>query len=200
MNKLLILGAGGNGKVCAEIASLNSNYEEICFLDDNINIKEVLGYKVIGQVKQWVEFEGYDFFVSFGDNIMRSKYINILNENLTSLIHPSAIISSTATIGLGSVIMPNVVVMPNSHIGRGCILNTASTVDHDCIIGDFSHLSPGVNIGGSCFIGSYVWIGLGAKVINNIKIGLNAIVGAGTVVIRDVNANTKVIGTPAREI
>ena len=41
MNRLIILGASGHGKVISDIAE-KSGYTDIVFLDDNKNIKSVL--------------------------------------------------------------------------------------------------------------------------------------------------------------
>lgn len=49
MSKLLILGAGGHGKVVAEVAMLMGAWENIAFLDDNDDIKNVCGVQVIGK-------------------------------------------------------------------------------------------------------------------------------------------------------
>lgn len=198
MNKLLILGAGGNGKVCAEIASLSKKYEEICFLDDNSSIKDVLGFKVIGRIKQWKEFSDYDYFVSIGDNIIRGELIESINCLLTTLIHPTATVSSHAKVSDGTVIMAGAIIMPGSSIGRGCIINNGTTVDHDCIIDNFAHLSPGVNIAGGSVVGKFTWIGLGANIINNVNIGNNVIVGAGATVIRNIDNDTIAVGVPAK--
>jgi len=45
VKKLLILGSGGHGKVVAEIASLMKQWDEIAFLDDNKELKQVNGYR-----------------------------------------------------------------------------------------------------------------------------------------------------------
>ena len=47
MRKLAIIGAGGHGKVIADVARRNG-YAEIVFLDDNEQIHECGGYPVIG--------------------------------------------------------------------------------------------------------------------------------------------------------
>ncbi len=45
-----------------------------------------------------------------------------------------------------------------------------------------------------------VWIGGGALILPGVSIGENAVVGAGAVVTRDVEANTVVVGNPARVV
>lgn len=44
------------------------------------------------------------------------------------------------------------------------------------------------------------WIGAGATILPGVTIGENAIVGAGSVVTKDVEANTIVVGNPAKPI
>jgi serine acetyltransferase len=43
-------------------------------------------------------------------------------------------------------------------------------------------------------------IGMGTKIIQNVQIGKNALIGAGSLVLRDVPDNSKVFGTPAKEV
>ena len=49
-------------------------------------------------------------------------------------------------------------------------------------------------------IGSNVWIGAGAVIFPGVRIGDNAVIGAGSVVTRSVDAETIVVGAPARTI
>ena len=46
--KLLIIGAGGHGRCCLDIA--RETYDHIAFLDDNLNNKMINDSKVIGSV------------------------------------------------------------------------------------------------------------------------------------------------------
>ena len=49
-------------------------------------------------------------------------------------------------------------------------------------------------------IGSNVWIGTHATILPGIIIGDNAIIGAGCVVTKNVEANTTVVGVPAKKL
>ena len=42
------------------------------------------------------------------------------------------------------------------------------------------------------------YIGVGAKILPDLKIGKNSIIAAGSIVNKDVEANTRVMGIPAR--
>lgn len=198
MNKLVIIGASGHGKVVAEIAKL-SGYNEIVFLDDNIEKNYCAGLSIVGKLSEIRNFIDYDLFIAIGSNSVRESIARkLLNFNVVTLIHPQSIISERVKIGKGSVIMPGAVINSDAEIGQFCIINTCSSVDHDSLVGDFSHISVGSHIAGTVSIGNNVFIGAGATVINNLTIGSNSIVGAGAVVIENVSQNSKVIGVPAK--
>lgn len=193
MNKLVIIGASGHGKVIADIAEKNG-YNEIVFLDDNGSIKECAGYPVVGKTIEAADIDG-DKIVAIGNAAIRERIQSTI-ETVT-LIHPDAIISRRVKIGNGTVIMAGAVINSDAVIGRGCIINTGASVDHDCVVSDFAHISVGAHVAGTCYIGERTWIGIGATVINNINICANCMVGAGAVVIKDIIKSGTYIGVPA---
>lgn len=200
-NKLVIIGAGGHGKVVADIAKLNG-YEEILFLDDDVTKTKIGKYDVAGTLNDADKYTNdYDFFVAIGNNKFRKEITNILeNKDIVtiSMIHPSAVIDKTVNIGKGTVVMANTVINADTKIGDGCIINTAATVDHDCVIEDFVHISPGTHIAGTVNIGENTWIGVGSSIVNNIFICSNCIIGAGSVVITDIKKEGTYLGCPAK--
>ncbi|WP_213819030.1 acetyltransferase [Garciella nitratireducens] len=202
MSKLLILGAGGHGKVVAEIASLIKQWDEIAFLDDNEELKEVNGYKVIDKLRNYKLYkEEYEHaFVAIGNNKFRINLIDkLLKEGfkIPVLIHPFTAISSNVNIGKGTVVMAGAVINTNTVIGKGCIINTSSSIDHDCILEDGVHISPGVHVGGTVNIGKCAWVCIGSSIANNIAIGKNVIVAAEAAVTKNVPDNVMVAGVPA---
>jgi len=202
MAKLLILGAGGHGKVVSEISQLMKQWEEIAFLDDREDISEVLGIPIVGKLADLPVLRSeYEYaFVAIGSNTARLKWTEKLNHHgfkIPILIHPSSTVSTKSSIEEGTVIMAGAVINPDARIGRGCIINTASTIDHDCILQAGVHTSPGTHIGGTVKIGERTWICIGATIINNIDIGYDSVIAAGAVVTRDVPSNVLVAGVPA---
>jgi sugar O-acyltransferase (sialic acid O-acetyltransferase NeuD family) len=202
MKRLAIFGAGGHGKVVAEIAHL-SGWSEIIFFDDNK--KSSLSEKNIkNDLKMFIsrleEFDGC--VVAIGDNQIRAKVIKQIisrqSNNLVSLIHPSAIVSELSRLAAGSVVMAGSVINPYSTIGLGAIINTNSVVDHDNFIGDYVHISPGVSIAGNVEIGIGSWIGIGSSIIENIKVGDDVLIGAGSVVIDNIPNKAIAYGVPAK--
>lgn len=198
--KLLIIGAGGHGKVCAEIAKVMNKWVEIVFAD-NKNLKQVNGIKVI-KTNTYLEFvpKEYDVFIAIGDNKSRLKIYEKLKPSkykFPILIHPSANISQHTTIKDGAVIMANSVINSNAEIGNFTIINTSSIVEHDVAIGSFSHLSPNATITGNCKIGDNVWIGASSTIINAVKVSDNIVVGAASLVNKNLVKKGTYIGVPA---
>lgn len=203
MPKLLILGAGGHGKVVAEIASLMGLWEEISFLDDRKSLYDVIGFKVIGRFDDYMRFreEFTDAFVAIGNNQLRIKWLNALEQagfKIPILKHPLSIISPTSHIEPGVVVMPGAVINASTKIGRGCIINTSSSIDHDSILEEGVHISPGAHLGGAVLVGTCSWICIGAGISNNIRIGKHSVVAAGSVVIEDIGDSVLVAGVPAK--
>ncbi|MNB99866.1 putative acetyltransferase EpsM [compost metagenome] len=197
------MGAGGHGKVVAEAAMLTEMWDEIAFLDNNIDYSSVMDVPVVGSFNSYLEhIQDYsNAFVALGNNHLRLLWIEKLKHagyTIPVIIHPNSILSKFCRIDYGTVVLANAVINPSVEISEGCIINTASSVDHDSKLGKGVHVSPGVNISGTVSIGAYSWLGVGAKIANNISVGANVIIAAGATVISDVPNNVMVAGVPAK--
>lgn len=199
MNRLIIIGAGGHGKVIADIA-LKNGYEEISFVDDNAE-GSCLGFPIIGTVERLEELNdgSTDFVIAVGDNAVRRKIAESHAVGWTKLIHPSAQIGFGAKIGAGTVVMAGAVINPDARIGRHCIINSCSVIEHDNRLGDFIHVSPNAALSGTVTVGDNTHIGIGAAVRNNITIGENTVIGAGAVVVKNISGGGTYIGIPAKK-
>ena len=151
--KILIIGAGGHGRVVAEIAEA-CGYDTVAFLDDRP------GDGVVGTIDQMGTVVGnYDsVIVAIGNNKIRAVIQSCLEEigaTVATLIHPTAYVSPRAVIGTGSVIEPKAIVNVHTEIGKGCIISVGSIVDHDVVVEDFAH----INAGAICKAGSRIETG-----------------------------------------
>lgn len=204
METLIIIGAGGHGKVVADIALKKNTYQEICFLDDNIEAKECLGFPVVGTLKnieEWIA--NAEFIVAIGNGVIRESVMNkllVAKAKITTLIHPKSVVGKNVRIGYGTVVMAGAVINSESEIGNGVIVNTASSVDHDNSIGDYSHIAVGAHLAGTVSVGRHVHIGIGAVVSNNISVCDECVIGAGAVVVKDIGEIGTYVGVPARKI
>jgi len=203
---LLVAGAGGHGRVVAEIAVLMGKWDRIAFLDDRYPaLEEAAGLPVVGTLDTGCSMNA-DYgsaVVAVGDAGLRMTWLERYAEqgfSLPVLIHPMAWVSDASEIGEGTVVCAHATVVCGARLGRGVIVNTGATVDHDCALGEGVHVCPGVHLGGAVHAGARSWIGIGASVVQGVCIGEGAMIGAGSVVIRDVPDTSKVAGIPAKPI
>ena len=199
-SKLLIVGAGGHAKVVCDLAK--GFYKNIVIADDNAS-GNVLGFPIIGTVKDAIKGEKCDFIVAIGTNSIREKiFTELLDNGFTpvSLIHPSAVIGEGVEIGVGSVVFAGAVINACAKIGVGSIINTMASDDHDCEIGEFSHISVSAHFAGTVKCGKACFFGIGSSVINNISVCDGVTVGAGATVIKDIFERGTYVGVPAVKI
>ena len=203
MKRLVIIGAGGHGKVAADIALLNG-FKDICFVDDDTSLlgTRILGFPVMGALDTVdVRSGSDDVFVAIGNASVRKRVFSTLASQgivPVTLCHPSVCIGADVRIGVGTLLAAGAIVNPGANVGKGCIVNTGATVDHDCFIGDFCHVSVGAHVAGTVVVGEDTWIGAGAVVSNNVDIVSGCMIGAGAVVVNDIAAAGTYVGIPAR--
>ena len=200
MNELYIFGAGGHGVVIAEIADLLC-FPIAGFIDDDPARAgaTVLNWQILGG-RDAVP-DGAVGVIAIGSNPIRADlmaYGQGRGWRFPALVHPSAIISPSVTLGEGTVVMAQVAVNARTTIGRGCVLNTSCSVDHDCRIGDFAHVAPGVRLAGSVSVGERAVIGIGSSAKPGVGIGAESMIGAGSVIVSDIPRGVTAYGNPAK--
>lgn len=199
-NRLVIIGAGGHGKVIADSA-LKNGYKNICFVDDYL-AGECVGFPIIGTSAEIEALDDgeTDFLIGIGDNATRKRIAETYDVNWVTLIHPSAQIAFNASVAKGTVVMAGSVVNACAIIGKHCIINTGSIVEHDNVVGDYAHISPSAKLGGTIHIGEQTHVGIGATASNNVDICDHCIIGAGAVIIKEIKHEGTYAGVPARKI
>lgn len=203
---MVIVGAGGHGKVVLEILLAARQYKPVGFLDADPALTDsyVCAIPVLGSINAIATLRRQRIrraVVAIGDNRTRLHYASLLAEQgieLVNAIHPAAFVAPTATLGRNVVVAAKAAVGIESHLGDSVIVNTSAVVDHECDIGAGAHVCPGAALAGRVRIGSGAFIGAGARVIQCRAVGDYATVGAGAVVIRDVPNEATVVGVPAR--
>lgn len=159
---LVIVGAGGHGRCCLDIA--REIYDDIVFLDDALAGTIVNDCKVIGRVDDMQALYSMysDVFIAVGNNQLRLKLINQAKKigfNIINLISSKAILSDYAKIGYGCVIFPNVVIEPNAFIGNGCVICANSVINHDAVINDFCLVNSSSIIRPTALLNKYSRVG-----------------------------------------
>lgn len=204
MIEIVIVGDGGHSKVVQEVIAALKEYKIIAVLDDKYSSAQKKGCLLYGPLSlshTVIKRGNRKVFVAIGDNRTRLRIVERLglsNDQYVSLVHPSSIVSCSATIGVGTVVMPNCVIQPHAKIGNHSIINTGSIIEHDSIIEDYVHISPNATLTGNVIVRQGSHVGAGATVIPGKEVGEWSIVGAGATVIRNVPSRQTVVGSPAR--
>ena len=201
--RIAVIGAGGHGKVVLDAILSAGTHVVAGIVDDNPELVggRLFDVPIVGSIDDLSDVDGY--IVAIGNNrVRREKYGLLLKAGYTpvTIIHPSAVISSSACIGKGAAVLANAVINPDACIEDNVVLYTSCTIDHECIISDHSYVSPGCNICGRVNIGTGAMLGAGAVVLPGLSIGEWSTVGAGAVVTDHVPDEVIVVGVPARVV
>ncbi|HXE60068.1 MAG TPA: acetyltransferase [Gemmatimonadaceae bacterium] len=208
---VLIWGAGGHGKVVADLVrSAGHSVAGYADLDQGKQSAQVEpgGAKVVISQADLVQLldqggalpcRATQVVLGLGDNDARMRAASRAGRALMQpLVHPAATVSESAKLGAGTVVFAGAVVNAAATIGIGVVINSAAVVEHDCTIGDGAHIAPGAVLTGGVSVGRGTLVGARAVVLPGIAIGDDAMVGAGAVVTGDVPAGAVVAGVPAR--
>ena len=165
MKSLLILGAGGFGHMIQETAKL-LGYEKAVFLDDAVRDPDV-----VGKCCDYESFLGqYDTAVAaLGDNNMRLHWTEKLMEagyDVPAIIHPSAVVSPSASVGKGSFIMQRAIVNTHTVVEHGVLINSGAVVDHDSYVERGAHIGLGSVVKANCRIASKVKVEAGEVIFS----------------------------------
>lgn len=183
MEKLLLVGAGGFGRVVLEHAGA---LYDCAFLDDG-EAKVVDGVPVIGSTGDIEKFfpEYKLLLVTIGNNALREKLYSrakVAGYTFPNIIVPTVYVSHHAHIGSGCVILNNAVVQNNAKCGDGCILNPGVELHHDSAIGNYCLVYTNSVVRSLTHVGDRVWIGSNVTISTSATVGDDVIVKDGKVI------------------
>ncbi len=201
--QLVLLGAGGHGKVVANSAEL-SGFEVVGFLDeDERTWGSSTSYgPVLGGLDCLGGLGDVELIVCLGSGADMHRMVDRVRSQTSirwaTVIHPGATLARTVTLEPGTAILGGSAVTVDTSIGAHCTVSGNSVVGHDNVISDFVHVGPGATVCGNVEVGTGAFLGAGCTILPGVKIGQWATVGAGAVVTRNVPDQATVFGVPAR--
>jgi len=205
MDDVIIIGAGGHGKVVLDILQAEGKYRPVGFVDNNPSLLDsyVCGLPVLGPINALPRLKRQRIrhaVIAIGDNRQRmaqKEFVDRDGVRLVNAIHPTAYVSPKAVLGRGVVVAPGAKVVVEATIRDLAIVNTGAIVDHECDVGEGAHVCPGAVLAGRVRVGRGAFVGIGAQVIQCRSVGDFAVVGAGAAVIHDVPDHATAVGVPA---
>ncbi|MBP3805805.1 MAG: acetyltransferase [Oribacterium sp.] len=204
--KLLLYGAGGLAKEIYDIVNrcYPDRYEKIYFIDDFVEeaqfyLSETIHFDSIKcRFENLNDVEGV---VAVGEPAYRdmlSKRFDKMGIKLATIIDKTALVSPTARIAEGTIVCEFSTIHADVELGRSVLIQPYADVGHDIKVGNYSVLSSNCAPGGESVFGERVYVGMNATTKEKIKVGDNSIIAMGSSVFRDVDAESVVVGNPAR--
>jgi len=208
---VIVIGAGGHAAVVAD-ALLAGGATVLGFTDANPERhgRVICGLPVLGDDRVLAEYGGDGVVLAnglggLGDERVpaRQRLQQSLEDRgwrFCSVIHPNAIVSRFAQLGVSVQIMAGSVIQAGASLGAGSIVNTSAVLDHDVFIGAWSHIAPRAVVCGQTQVGLASHVGAGATIRQGLLIGDYTLIGIGAVVVKNFSGGGVLVGVPARPV
>jgi len=203
--QLLIYGSGGLGKETLDLAkrinSVHHRWNKISFIDDVRQDKFYYGTQIYKFDEVSSISDDLECSIAQGEPKFRELLYNKVLENgmnIATMVDPTAIVSETASIGVGSIISAFTLLASNVTVCENVLIQPMVNIGHDIYIGKHSVISSAVFPGGFDHIGDRVYIGMNTTIREKVNIGDDVIVGMGSVVHCDIEPGLIAMGNPAR--
>jgi acetyltransferase-like isoleucine patch superfamily enzyme len=204
--KILVVGAGGFGREVLQWAR-DAWPDHACliagFLSDDPRRLDGFscGVTIVGSVEGYRASPGEYLLLGIGVPYSRKRIADRLSATdgrFITLVHPSAVVADSCSIGQGSIVCPYAVVSDSATLGRFVLVNYHASLGHDSKAGDFVVLSPYATLGGSACVENEGFLGLHASVGPGKTLGSRSKVSANSCVLSSAPDNSIVFGVPGR--
>jgi sugar O-acyltransferase (sialic acid O-acetyltransferase NeuD family) len=206
MLDVVIVGASGFGREVyrwAKDALSAAEYRIKGFLSNRPDDLNGFGLdeKILADDTSYVVQENDRFIFAIGDIEAKKQIVESMkarNAKFLTLIHPTAIVASSARIGEGVILCPFVLVSDHVVIGDFVMMNFYSSCGHDTTVGRYSIFSPYSTANGGVNIGEEVFLGTHATVTPRRRIGSRVSINANSVAMQDIPERSFVFGVPGK--
>jgi acetyltransferase EpsM len=214
--KIIIIGGRGTAVIIAEQIydasnRFNAKVEVLGFaIDDPAYGSEINGFPILCATREvknkYANYNDVKIIYSlYRPDVMKEriellKSYEIPEEKFATFVHPSALITKSAEIGVGSVILANAVVNSNAYIGIFNTINSNCLIGHDSKINNYNYFAAHVCIGSNLSIGNGNFFGMNSNIRNFLKIKDYNIIGMGSNVVKDVESSSVLYGNPAQSV
>lgn len=203
--KLLLVGAGGHARACADVIEREGRYEIAGLVGTEAEFGQSrFGLKVIATDSSWDLLAGDYRYVLIGVGQIKAPdlrmrlYQQLVERGfeLPAVVSPLAYVAPGTVLGPGTIVMHGAIVNSGAHIGANCIINSRALIEHDTVVLDHCHISTGVIVNGNARIGTGSFIGSGSVIKEGVSIGSSCVVGMSS----SIRANLPDNARPHRQI
>ena len=208
MKHLIIIGAGGMGRVMYDMAresiGYHTEYDIKGYIDDNVHsLDSFIGYPpILDTISNYIPQENDIFICSIGGNSRKSCIESILHRGgkFLTMIHKTARIGTNVQLGQGCMVGAFTTIAADAKIGNYNFIQSNMIIGLDVIIGDWNRIDSHTMLIGGITIGNENMIHSAAVVNHEVQIGNHTHIGACSFVTRNVEDNWTVFGNPARRL
>ena len=207
MKNLIIVGAGGCAREALQWAKDINEVQKrwhikglLCDYPDHLDGK-ICDISILSAIDDYEIGQDDEFVCAIGDGAGRKMVMDKLKARgarFVNLIHPTAVIADSCTLGEGLIVYPFALISDNARIGDGCIINMYSSVAHDSVLGEYCTISAHCDVTGRCTVGDRVFMGSSSHMVPDTKIGDDVFICAGSTVMTRLRSGVKVLGNPAK--
>lgn len=209
---LVLIGSGGFGRETAQaVHALNRNgaaWRLLGYLDEDPARHGLVvdGTVILGGTDRIEHLPDASFVVCTGrpgNYVSRLKIVSQLGlppERYATIVHPSAAVSASSSVGHGSVLLAHVTLTAAVTVGAHVAIMPHATLTHEDVVDDFTTIASGVCLGGGARVRRSAYLGAGALIGENRTVGAFSLVGMGAVVTHDVPPREVWAGIPARRL
>lgn len=208
MKHLIIIGAGGMGRVMYDMAresvGYQTEYDIKGYIDDNLHSLDLFSNypPILGTIVDYLPQADDVFICSIGGNSRKACMESILRKGgeFLTLIHQTARIGTNVELGKGCMVGAFTTIAADAKIGNYNFIQSNMIIGHDVIIGDWNRIDSHTMLIGGITIGNENMIHSAAVINHEVHIGNRTHIGACSFVTRNVEDNWTVFGNPARRL
>lgn len=209
---IVVLGAGGDGLVVAEAVrqgtAAGRPVRLIGFLDDTQPASaRVEGLPVFGRLDDWEAAPRHCRFIPAIQKVRdmprraaRLQRLGIPDRRWGTLVHPSAMVASSAKVEVGAFVASFVTVQPGARLGRWSSVRAGANIGHDAIVDELGYVGPNATLCGRAKVCFGAHVGPNSVVLDGKEVGNFAVVGIASAVTKDVPEGWVVLGNPAERV
>lgn len=181
--KLLLFGGKAFSDTIEELASI-CGYQVVARIDDYEPSPPLI--VTLDVASQTYDSASHTIALAIGYKDLSARLVAYrklkqFGYTAATLIHPTAYVSPTASIGSGSLIMAQALVDCRSVVGEVCVLWPKACINHDTSVDCNTFISPNATLCGNVHVGESSFIGASSVVVDGATLPPKAFLKMGSI-------------------